>query len=89
VVKSKALKLVKLSIEQQMLFGWLRFLAPQSRSALGAFYRRLRSPLALRSAQSRLGAPKAFSRHRTQAGTYVLPYVDNGWTICRPWHGLL
>jgi len=78
VVKLKALKLVRLKIVQRTLSGWRLFLAPQNRSALGAFYRRLRS---------RLGAPKAitatahkiarmFYQMWTTAGQYTDPGMD-------------
>ncbi len=52
----------------------------QSRSALGAFYRRLRS---------RLGAPKATTACAHMRSTYVLPYVDYNRTLYRSWHGRL
>ena len=39
----------------------------RSHSALGAYYRLM---------QSRMGAPKAFSRYRTQAGTHFLSPLD-------------
>ncbi len=78
VVKSKALKLVKWSIAQEDAFRIAAQSLCRSRSALGAFYRRLRS---------RLGAPKAitatahklarmFYRLWTTRQTYTDPGAD-------------
>jgi hypothetical protein len=56
------------------------FSLTQSRSALGAFYRGLRSCL---------GAPKAITATAHFPSTYVLSDVENKWAIFRSWYGLL